>query len=260
MRRSDTQVGDEQSPRELGHSDALLAANGDGLDSGKLKRGRRPANESQAAAIRGRLIAWKQTPEGQRVSLRALAIELGTSHQLVSFYLKSLSDWQKNHYKQRAKAICDQARAEKRCLTAFEQAQVVSLGRAEYQWMIDAAMGPVLKKLEEQAAAGQLSGQVIRVVSVLAQRGIPEAQKIMKQCRNKPRKDEATLRKEQRLNAVFQATDSEEAVRLITQLTPEEREELRALWEKRRNNLPVHRTARAKSFRGAYGPNLTTPL
>ena len=37
---------------------------------------------------------WKQTPESFRSSLRALAAEMGTSHQLLSFYLKWLKEQQ----------------------------------------------------------------------------------------------------------------------------------------------------------------------
>jgi hypothetical protein len=80
----------------------------------KVSRGRRRANESNAAAIRTRLVAWRQTPESQRPSLRALAVELGTSHQLLSFYLQGLDKWQKAEYEWRVKEIRDRATAENR--------------------------------------------------------------------------------------------------------------------------------------------------
>lgn len=51
-------------------------------------RGRKPAHESRATEFRRKLIEWKQTPESSRPSLRALARELGTSHQLLTFYLE----------------------------------------------------------------------------------------------------------------------------------------------------------------------------
>jgi hypothetical protein len=47
----------------------------------RAKRGRKSLSESQAAGIRTRLVAWKETPEAQRVSLRAFAVELGTSQE-----------------------------------------------------------------------------------------------------------------------------------------------------------------------------------
>jgi|SRR5579863_968498 len=45
-------------------------------------RGRKPAYESRAAEFRQRLMVWKGTAESSRPSLRALAVELGTSHQI----------------------------------------------------------------------------------------------------------------------------------------------------------------------------------
>lgn len=55
-------------------------------------RGRKPKQESRAAEIRARLAEWKQMPEFSRPSLRALARELGTSHQLLNHYLFTLEE------------------------------------------------------------------------------------------------------------------------------------------------------------------------
>jgi hypothetical protein len=52
-------------------------------------RGRRPAARSRSSEIREKLAAWKQTPESSRPTLRALAQELGTSHQLLGHFLKN---------------------------------------------------------------------------------------------------------------------------------------------------------------------------
>ena len=46
--------------------------------------GRKPKQESRSAEFRQILMAWKQTPEALRPSLRELARELGTSHQLLA--------------------------------------------------------------------------------------------------------------------------------------------------------------------------------
>jgi hypothetical protein len=43
--------------------------------------------------FRQALLRRKQTTESSRPSLRALARELGTAHQLLSFYLKELPEW-----------------------------------------------------------------------------------------------------------------------------------------------------------------------
>ena len=56
-------------------------------------RGRKPQYESRAAEFRIRLSAWKQIPEVLRPSLRALARELGTTHQLLAYYLDGLEKW-----------------------------------------------------------------------------------------------------------------------------------------------------------------------
>jgi hypothetical protein len=70
-----------------------------------MKGGLKRTDESRATAIRTRLVAWRQEPETQRPSLRALAEELGTNHQLLSFYLKGLNKWQREEYHRKAKEI-----------------------------------------------------------------------------------------------------------------------------------------------------------
>jgi len=56
-------------------------------------RGRKPKQQSRSAEFRESLIEWKQTSESSRPSLRALACQLGTSHQLLSYYLSVLQEW-----------------------------------------------------------------------------------------------------------------------------------------------------------------------
>ena len=56
-------------------------------------RGRKPKQESRAAEFRRRLIEWQRTPVAFRPSLRALARELATSHQLLSHFLTGLEEW-----------------------------------------------------------------------------------------------------------------------------------------------------------------------
>ena len=84
-------------------------------ESRGARLGRRTAGESRGAEIRARLAAWKQTPEHERTSLRTLAAELGTSHQLLSFYLRRWDKWQ-------IKQSPDRAKTENRSLTAGEEA------------------------------------------------------------------------------------------------------------------------------------------
>src|SRR5258706_14762549 len=78
-------------------------------------RGRKTKQESRDGEIRARLVVWKQSPESSRPSLRALAAETGVSHQLLSFYLKGLGEWQYTERyrtaKQRANEKADEIRA-----------------------------------------------------------------------------------------------------------------------------------------------------
>ena len=54
-------------------------------------RGRKPKQESREPEVRARLAAWKQMPEDARPSLRVLAREFGTSHQLARILPKTLA-------------------------------------------------------------------------------------------------------------------------------------------------------------------------
>lgn len=87
---------------------------------------RKPACESRAAEIRARLVAWKQIPETRRISLRALAVEIGTSHQLLSFYLNGPDKWQGREYQHKARDILARAQTENRNLTPGEEARTQS--------------------------------------------------------------------------------------------------------------------------------------
>lgn len=59
-------------------------------------RGRKPKQESRAEELRQRLIMWNQASVRSRPSLRALAAELGTSHQLLKHYLDGLEKWKRD--------------------------------------------------------------------------------------------------------------------------------------------------------------------
>jgi hypothetical protein len=61
----------------------------------QLTRGRKPLQESRASEFRQRLVEWKETPAAFRPSLRALARELATSHQLLTHFLSGLEEWRR---------------------------------------------------------------------------------------------------------------------------------------------------------------------
>jgi hypothetical protein len=78
-----------------------------------------------------------------RPSLRALARELGSSHQLLNHYLKGLEEWQyQERFRQAIKAlkgISARAQAENRFLTPWEQQQFRALAREALRAMVPRA-------------------------------------------------------------------------------------------------------------------------
>jgi hypothetical protein len=66
--------------------------------------GRKPKQASRSAEFRERLIAWQKTPVRLQPSLRALASELGTSHQLLKHYLDGMEKWKRDRDLERLRA------------------------------------------------------------------------------------------------------------------------------------------------------------
>jgi len=142
--------------------------------NGAMKVGRKRTDESPATAIRTRLVAWRQEPETQRPSLRALAEELSTNHQLLSFYLKGLNTWQRVEYHRKAQEI----RSKGLGMTWADEQQAIAYDRAALQLMLDDALEPTFQRLEADAKAGKLTRNELRFVNLAARRGMPRAQKI----------------------------------------------------------------------------------
>jgi hypothetical protein len=163
--------------------------------------GRKPAQESRATEFRRTLIAWKQTAESSRPSLRVLACELGTSHQLLSFYLKSLEKWQIKEYWRQAREIRARANAEGRPLTQWEEQQVYALNRAAVRATVAPMLLDQIERIKEEFERGPLCWQQIKSLKILA-RQFPEAQELLRKCSQtdepKPRKLELSP-KQQRL-------------------------------------------------------------
>ena len=156
---------------------------GNSGDRARGRRGRKAASESRAAEIRGRLLAWKQTPEPQRISLRALADQMATSHQLLSFYLRSWTKWQGKEYQRKANDIRARPEAENRDLTPGEEAQRLAYERASFRSMIGSMLDETLRQLQVAVKAGPLSRKQIGIVNVFARRGDPIAQDILEKHR-----------------------------------------------------------------------------
>jgi hypothetical protein len=99
-------------------------------------RGRKTKLESRSAEFRQRLIEWKQTPAAFRPSLRALARELGTSHQLLSHFLSGLEEWRR---KRDLARIRTQAKNKNVTLTpAFERRYLAWVRKIERRQAMDA--------------------------------------------------------------------------------------------------------------------------
>jgi hypothetical protein len=134
--------------------------------------GRKPKRESRAAEFRQRLIAWKQLPESLRPSLRALACELGSSHQLLAHYLDGLEEWLfKERYrraKKQAREIRARAKAENREMTMRECVATILTPK-----LLDD-----LEKIRQAAKRGSLDPYQFKTLKGLADH-LPEARWIL---------------------------------------------------------------------------------
>jgi len=147
------------------------------------KKGRRPANQSRAVEFREKLAAWQRMPEFSRPPLRAVARELGTSHQLLSHYLKTWDKWQTKEYRRRAAEIRARAWGENRGLTPWEDAQAKAYDNAAFQSMIASAMDHAMRKLLVELEAGRtLSRKQTQLVNLLVRKGFPMALKVKERC------------------------------------------------------------------------------
>lgn len=131
-------------------------------------RGRKPKQESREAELRPRLVEWKRTPEHLRPSLRALARELGTSHQLLIHYLSTLEQWRREKDLERfranakAKNLTVTPRDEKRYLAWLRkieerQARDASKAAKRARVFLSAIVGPnnlplLLRSLQRDTA------------------------------------------------------------------------------------------------------------
>jgi len=148
-------------------------------------RGRKPGYESRATEFRQRLIAWKQAPVSLRPSLRALARELGTSHQLLKHYLDRLEKWLYQERFRRAKkqseGIRARAAAEGRYMTPWEEQQVRAYDRAAMSAMVAPMLLEQIERIKHADKHGPLNCHQIKTLKLLA-RGFPEARELLQKC------------------------------------------------------------------------------
>lgn len=157
-------------------------------------RGRKPKDESRATEFRRRFIGWKQTPESSRPSLRALACELGTSHQLLKHYLKGLEEWQyKERYRPAEKAlegILGRAQAENRLLTPWERQQFCALAREALRAMVAPILLDQLECIKQDAKRGPLHGAQIKMLKLFARQEFPGSKELLKKCQQSSAKNQ----------------------------------------------------------------------
>jgi hypothetical protein len=145
----------------------------------KPMKGRKPKQDSRADEIRERLMEWKEKPESERPSLRALAIELRTSHQLLSHYLEGLDKWCWKELLRRSREIQARAETEHRLPTPSEEQQICYYGRTAVDMMAMGAINGVVKQWERDAKANRLTTKQIRVLTGLASKGHEMARKFL---------------------------------------------------------------------------------
>ena len=151
--------------------------------------GRKPTWESRATEFRRRLTAWKQTPESTRPSLRALARDLGTSHQLLSFFLKDLGQWQGEEYWRHARDIRDRAMAELRSLTQWEEQQIRAYNRAAVRATVGPMLLDTIERITQESERRPLVRQEIETMKLLAP-GFPEAMEFLQKYSQNDAKNE----------------------------------------------------------------------
>ena len=108
---------------------------------------------------------------------------MGTSHQLLSFYLRSWDSWQRKEYQRKANEIRARAKAENRYMTPGEEAQVIAYERASFRSILESVLVDRLRKLRLASKTGPLSKGKLKMVSLFARRGFPIAQEILEKQR-----------------------------------------------------------------------------
>ena len=142
--------------------------------------GRQPATDSRAGEIRAGLLAWQQTPASLRPSLRALARELDTSHQLLKHYLDGLEEWACKARYQRAKEAAEREAAEIRARVKAEGRQMTM--RELIATIITPTEIDQVEELRQEAKRGPLHRLQVAMLKILARQGLPGARETLQKC------------------------------------------------------------------------------
>jgi hypothetical protein len=149
-------------------------------------RGRKPTQESRSTEFRQRLIEWKQSHEWSRPSLRALARQLGTSHQLLKHYLDGLEKWRYKERYRKATEESDQILAcaivENRPVTQWEKERHHVCTITAMRAKLASLLLDDLANLKQEARRSPLDPAQLRMVKILAKQGFPGAQELLEKC------------------------------------------------------------------------------
>ena len=156
-------------------------------------------------------MVWKQTPESFRPSLRALARELGTSHQLLQHHLEGQEEWEcKERYKvakakaqKKAAEIRARAEAEGREMTMRECCEAILTPGILHQ----------IEKLRREAKRGPLDHWQIQTLKLYAKQ-FSGAKEILGKCRQMTPQEERQARASERA-ASFAAAATKTINRII---------------------------------------------
>jgi len=121
-------------------------------------------------------------PESSRPSLRALASELHTSHQLLAFYLKHLEKWRGEKWLHEASEIRTRSYADSRPMSPWEEQRVNDLTRAGVHAITGSMLHGLLERLERDAKCGPLHPAQFKIVKMLSKQGFPGAQDLLQKC------------------------------------------------------------------------------
>lgn len=121
-------------------------------------------------------MAWKRTPEFSRPSLRALARELNTSHQLLKHYLGGVEEWEydaryraaKEMAQTKANEISARAKAENREMTMRESLDV----------LVTPGMLDQIEGIRQEAKRGRLNWAHLKMLKIWA-RHFPQAKEVL---------------------------------------------------------------------------------
>jgi hypothetical protein len=165
-------------------------------------RGRKTKQESRAAEFRERLVVWKRTPESLRPSLRALARELSTSHQLLQHYLDGLEEWEFKERYQRAKEKAQKKAVEIRARAEAEGREMTM--RECLDAMVTPGLHDQIERIRQDARRGPLHPAQFKIVKLWAKQGFPGAQEVVQKCAS------AGLKKRKRFAEIVKETPRQE--------------------------------------------------